>query len=127
LVVEEQWSDQAVEFWDSSYPVAASILAYPEGCAALAAARRGGRLTKKEHALALADFDDVFADLISVGVQDGLTHRAGGHAEDHGLRGYDAVHLATALELGDEDVVMVTWDADLRRAAMEAGLGVVAG
>jgi predicted nucleic acid-binding protein len=83
-------------------------------------------LTQEDHALALADFDDVFADLRSVGVPDALTHRAGGHAEDLGLRGYDAVHLATAMELGDEDVVMVTWDADLREAARQMGLAVVA-
>jgi predicted nucleic acid-binding protein len=65
--------------------------------------------------------------LISVGVPDALTQRAGGHAEDLGLRGYDAVHLATAMEIGDEDVVMVTWDADLREAARQMGLAVVAG
>jgi predicted nucleic acid-binding protein len=38
------------------------------------------------------------------------------------LRGYDAVHLATALELGDEEVVLVTWDRDLTRAAERIGM-----
>jgi predicted nucleic acid-binding protein len=37
--------------------------------------------------------------------------------EDLGLRGYDAVHLATVLELGDEEVVLATWDRDLAQAA----------
>jgi predicted nucleic acid-binding protein len=72
----------------------------------------------------LGEFESLQPGLISIGVDDGLARRAGEHAEELGLRGYDAVHLATALDLGDEDVVMVTWDADLRRAAEEGGLGV---
>ena len=59
-----------------------------------------------------------------MGVDHELAVRAGQYAEDLGLRGYDSVHLATALELGDEEVVVVTWDRDLARAAEEVGLGV---
>jgi uncharacterized protein len=46
-----------------------------------------------------------------------LTHR-------HGLRGYDAVHLASALALTSTRIVLATWDADLRRAAVTEGLAV---
>lgn len=119
----ENGSDLAAELWNSVYPVAASTLAYPEGRAALAAAQRGGRLGAKEHARALADLEDIQRDLVSIGVDQDLAHRAGKLAEDFRLRGYDAVHLATALELGDENVVFVTWDGDLRRAAEQVGLG----
>lgn len=91
----------------------------------MAAARRGGRLTVEEHARALADFEDLHRELISVGVDDGLARRAGEYAEDLGLRGYEAVHLATALDVGDDEVALVTWDADLRRAAERMGLATV--
>jgi predicted nucleic acid-binding protein len=64
--------------------------------------------------------------VISVGVDDQLARGAGKLAEDLGLRGYDAVHLATALGLGDDDSVVVTWDEDLRRAAERVGLAVAA-
>jgi predicted nucleic acid-binding protein len=113
----------ASELWDGAYPAASSILSYPEGRAALAAARRQGRLGKVEHAKALVAFEELQEDLITVGVDSGLARRAGEHAEDLGLRGYDAVHLATALELGDEEVVLVTWDRDLAHAAEQVGLG----
>lgn len=113
----------ASELWDGAYPVASSILSYPEGRAALAAARRQGRLGEVEHARALVAFEELQEDLITVGVDSGLARRAGEHAEDLGLRGYDSVHLATALELGDEEVVLVTWDRDLARAAEQVGLG----
>lgn len=114
----------AARLWGSAYPAASSILAYPEGRAALAAARRLDRLGKKAHQEALAVFDDLFGELTAIGVDEGLATRAGEHAEDLGLRGYDAVHLATALELGDEEVVLVTWDRDLARAGERVGIGV---
>ena len=114
----------ASELWGSAYPAASSILAYPEGRAALAAARRLDRLGAVEHRRALADFEALYGDLATVGVDHELAVRAGQFAEDLGLRGYDSVHLATALELGDDEVVMVTWDRDLVRAAEEVGLGI---
>jgi uncharacterized protein len=114
----------AAELWGSTYPAASSILAYPEGRAALAAARRLDRLGEDAHKQALAAFDELYADLVTVGVDQEVARRAGAYAEDLGLRGYDAVHLATALELGDEEVVLVTWDRDLARATEQVGLGL---
>ena len=40
------------------------------------------------------------------------------------LRGYDAVHLATALAFGAEDTILATWDHDLSSAAGLSGLAV---
>ncbi len=114
----------AAKIWNSAHPAASSILAYPEGRAALAAARRLDRLGADEHHRALADFEELYAELATVGVDQELAIRAGEYAEDLSLRGYDSVHLATALELGDDEVVLVTWDRDLARAAEEIGLGV---
>lgn len=124
LVVVEDGSELAAELWGSAYPAASSILAYPEGRAALAAAQCQGRLDKKGHAQALAGFEELQSELVSVGVDADLARRAGEHAENLGLRGYDAVHLATALELGDEEVVVVTWDRDLADATDRVGLGL---
>ncbi len=114
----------AARLWGSAYLAASSMLAYPEGRAALAAARRMDRLAEEEHREALAAFEELYAELATVGVDQELAARAGGYAEDLGLRGYDAVHLATALELGDEEVVLVTWDRDLAQAAERVGLGI---
>ena len=124
LVVVEDGSDLAAELWSSAHPAASSILAYPEGRAALAAARRLGRLGEEDHREALAAFEALYPELTRVGVDQELAVRAGEHAEDLALRGYDAVHLATALELGDEEIVLVTWDRDLAQAAEQVGLGV---
>lgn len=49
--------------------------------------------------------------------------RDAGHLAEHfGLRGYDAVHLAAALAVNDDDVVLVTGDRELATAARAAGL-----
>lgn len=122
-MIIEEGSEAAAELWSRADPAAASILAYPEGRAALAAAKRGGRLTKAGHTQALRDFENLRNELISIGVDESLARRAGELAEEHRLRGYDAVHLATALEF-DDDVVLVTWDADLQLATKRAGLSV---
>lgn len=124
LVVVEDGSELAAALWNSGHPAASSILAYPEGRAALAAARRLDRLGADEHRKALAEFEDLYAELATVGVDQELAVRAGEYAEDLGLRGYDSVHLATALELGDDEVVFATWDRDLAWAAEKVGLGV---
>lgn len=114
----------ASSLWGVACPAASSILAYPEGRAALAAARRLDRLGEREHREALTAFEELYGELVAVGVDEELAARAGDHAEELGLRGYDAVHLTTALELGDEEVVLVTWDRDLAQAAERVGLGV---
>lgn len=72
----------ASELWDGAYPAASTILSYPEGRAALAAARRQGRLGEGEHTQALAVFEELQEDLITIGVDSGLARRAGKHAED---------------------------------------------
>ena len=51
-----------------------------------------------------------------------LARSAGELAEVHGLRAGDAVQLASALL--SRAPVLATWDAELRHAALEAGLAV---
>ena len=124
LVLDELGSDLALKLWSSSPRVASSMLAYPEGCAALAAASRSGRLDPALYKQSLQSFEKTFEQLFSIAVDERLALTAGERAATFGLRGADAVHLATALELGDEEVTFVTWDQDLANAAALAGLAV---
>jgi predicted nucleic acid-binding protein len=57
-----------------------------------------------------------------IGVDEALAREAGQLADDQGLRGYDAVHLACALALDGDETALVTWDVDLRQAADRLGL-----
>jgi predicted nucleic acid-binding protein len=120
-------SERAAELWSAGEPVASSILAYPEGRAALAAAERSDRLGEDAFARALAEFEEIQGELALIGIDEALARQAGELAEGLQLRGYDAVHLASALALQSDEVALVTWDADLHAAAEEVGLGVVDG
>jgi predicted nucleic acid-binding protein len=125
-VIVEAGSDLVAELWDAPLDVASSILSYPEARAALAAARRGGRLGAIAHGRAREEFEAVYGELLLIGVDGHLAVRAGQLAERLGLRGYDAVHLASALALA-ADVTFVSWDAQLRRAAAASGCAVAPG
>jgi predicted nucleic acid-binding protein len=60
-----------------------------------------------------------------IGLDDTLARAAGALAERHGLRGYDAVHLASASAIDDPDLVIATWDRDLAAAASATNRTVV--
>jgi uncharacterized protein len=109
--------------WDS-YPAACSVLAYPEARAALAAARRARRLTAHAHDRAVGELNALNAELVIVGVDEALARRAGELADERALRGYDAMHIASALALGPGETIFVTWDRDLSNAAVGADLAV---
>jgi predicted nucleic acid-binding protein len=111
------------ELWGTRLRAASSILCYPEGRAALAAARRGRRLSAAGYERAREEFESLQSELVLIGIDVSLTQRAGELAEEHELRGYDAVHLASALALG-ADITLVTWDGDLKRAAEQCGCAV---
>ena len=82
------------------------------------------RLTVSGYARASEDFEVVQSELMLVGIDQPLARRAGVLAAELGLRGYDAIHLATALALGPDTTTLVTWDRDLAHAAARTGCAV---
>lgn len=96
-------------------------LAYPEARASVAAAGRCGRIDLESHRLALDALEDVYAELRVVGIDEPLARHAGELAERHALRSYDAVHLACALAVDADDVLLATWDEALGDAALQTG------
>jgi predicted nucleic acid-binding protein len=126
-LLEEDGSPLADEVWSRSSLRIASCLVYPEARAALAAAERGDRIDERSRRLAVDDLDSACAAMVLIGVDWVLAQRAGEIAERHALRGYDAMHLAAALDSNAADLVLVTWDRDLARAASDVGVAVVPG
>jgi uncharacterized protein len=81
-------------------------------------------LTARAHDRAVAELDALNTELVIIGVDEALAQRAGELADERALRGYDAVHLASALALGAGETILVTWDRDLSNAAVRAGVAV---
>ena len=122
LVVEEEGSEEAGAIWDAADVVLTNRISYAEARAALAMARRLGRLTPAGLSHAKQALEERFRALLLVEVTDDLVRSAGDLAEVHGLRGYDAVHLASALTAESPNLVMGTWDQDLGKVARRMGL-----
>jgi uncharacterized protein len=124
LVVEEEGSETAAALWDRSDAVVTTRLAYAEGRAALAAARRMGRLSEQGHQAAKREFERVWRQLRLIELAELVVQAAGDLAEQLALRGSDAIHLASAVLASDREFVLVTWDRDLGAAALTLGLAV---
>ncbi|HXR98385.1 MAG TPA: type II toxin-antitoxin system VapC family toxin [Terriglobales bacterium] len=76
---------------------------------------------------AILQFERDWDYLTRVAVTEALVARAGQLAWKHGLRGYDAIQLAAALQYRDDmgdEVTMGTFDGNLGVAALHDGLAV---
>lgn len=124
LLVQEDGSDLAAELWDGCDAALASRLAYPEVCAALAAAGRNHDLSPDDLDTAEQAWEHYWASVRPVELTAAVERQAGQLARTHALRGADAVHLASALALADPDLVLAAWDRRLHVGAAMAGLHV---
>jgi predicted nucleic acid-binding protein len=124
LLAEEAGSDLAADLWDGCDAALSSRLAYPEVRAALAAAARNHDLDAEDHDAAEKAWDDYWAATRPVELTAAVSQRAGDLAHLHALSGADAVHLASALAIGDPDLVIAVWDRRLHAGAQSAGLRV---
>jgi predicted nucleic acid-binding protein len=125
LIVEEEGSDLAAELWDGCDVPVSSRLAYPEVRSALAAAGRDGRLDEAGQQEAEHVWEDFWSVTRAVELTEAVARHAGRLASNFALRGADALHLASLLALGVDDVVLAVWDIRLRAGAQAAGVSVV--
>lgn len=116
LLVAVPSSTRCLRLWNDATRVVSTRLLYPEACTALARAERMGRLTPAQHDAALAELDELIAEIDHVEVTMALTRAAGGLARTHDLRGSDAIHLAAAMSAADADMVFATGDPELAAA-----------
>lgn len=124
LLVEEPGAETAGRLWDEADHVVAVRLVYAEARAALAKARRLGRLEASQLPDVVAQLDRLYAQLDRLDIDEMLVRRAGDLADHFDLRGYDAVHLAGAERVSDGQTVLVSGDDELRTAATGMGIGV---
>lgn len=102
-----------------------ALVSRAEVAAALAKAVRVGALTREEATRCLRAFREEWLDLVRVQVTEFVIARADALAWEHSLRGYDAIHLATASvwqDLMGKSVTFATFDRHLWAAAQQAGL-----
>ncbi len=125
--VTEAGSAEVNDLTSGATAVATALVTRAEVAAAFARAVRVGVLDDVAGRRAQRRFSREWPDLMRVPVTEALVARAEAVAWAHGLRGYDAVQLASALTWQDalgQEIVLATFDRQLWEAAPEAGLRV---
>lgn len=123
--IVERGSRETIALSADSEMTATSIVSRAEVAAALAKAVRAGLVKNDVARNAQRRVAGDWPDLVRVPVTEALIERAEGLAWEHGLRGYDAVQLASALtwqESVGEAIVLATFDQQLWQAAKRVGL-----
>lgn len=103
---------------------ASSPITYPEVRAAFRALRQQKRITQRQYLQAVADFERDWPTVQTLEVNDALALLAGAIADQHLLRGCDAVHVATAVTFHamSQDIAFLTFDQQLEKRVMASGL-----
>ncbi len=125
LYVQEADSERVKDLVDQAKTAATSLVAYVEARAAFARRYREHAFSLDEYDRLVSDFDEDWREYLIVQLSQELVFRAGGLAEKHGLRGFDAIHLASALTLRDESsrrIIFSCADLKLQEASTAEGL-----
>ena len=107
--------------------VGTGLITRAEVSAALARLVRTGALRRQVAETILKVFRKHWLELTTIQLTEALVAEADSLAWEQDLRGYDAVHLASALSWQrglDSVVTLATFDADLWGAGQRVGLGV---
>jgi len=128
LYVSEAGSKELRAHTAKAKALAASVVAYPEARAAFARLKAQGISTAAKHQQRLAQLNLDWANLLRIELVPAVVRSAGDLAEVYGLRGFDSIHLASALWLQEKagmPLHFAVFDQRLRAAAEQAGLTVV--
>jgi predicted nucleic acid-binding protein len=123
LLAREPVSEELEFFMESSAGRYASLLTYVETRAALAARRRASARSRVRLGRTRTELEARWEEVDVVDFDALVARVAGLAAEQHRLRGADAIHLASAAVLGS-GVTMLSLDESLRRASLAVGLDV---
>lgn len=125
--VAERGSIETQELTAEAEAVATSIISRAEVAAALAKAVRVGILLAEGGRKAQDAFAADWPDYARLPITEALVSRAGSLAWEHGLRGYDAVHLASALmwqEAVGTQITLATFDQQLWQTGRKMAMTV---
>lgn len=128
LYVEETGSGKIREIVGGATVVSTSRVAYAEARAAFARKRREDGFSISTLRKIVEDLNRDWESYFVLEVTDGLIRYAGELAEKHLLRGFDSIHLASALNLKSKIGPVVHFssnDTKLNGAARKEGLPVL--
>jgi predicted nucleic acid-binding protein len=97
LYIDEPDSDEIRQLVELADVITTSVVAYPETRATFARRRRERLMTPAESKAAVRQLDADWRRLVTIPLSEELARDAGRLADAHGVRGFDAVHLAARI------------------------------
>jgi len=124
--VEEEGREVVFEAVEQAARLATSTVAYAEARAAFTRKEMRGDLRVAGRRQAVSDLNGEWRGFVRISVSNLVAYRAGEMAERYALRGFDAIHLASAARLGERfsDVHFLAFDARLVEAARGSSVPV---
>lgn len=126
--VLEPGSDQIGSHYSRAEMVGTAMITPPEMASALSRGVRMDKITADEASQAWNAFEEDYGMMYLVDISQPLISRASRLVWEYGLRGYDAVHLASYLTwkaaLGEE-ISLATFDVELWQAAKRLAIEVL--
>jgi predicted nucleic acid-binding protein len=123
--IAEKGSDLVNSWIGEADMVVTSILTRVEVVAAITRAQRMKIITPEDAQLAIRQFRAEWESYQRLPITESTVSRGDKLAWEHGLRGYDATHLASLLlwqEAIGQPVTLAAFDSQLLNAAMDEGL-----
>lgn len=126
LYINEAGRDIVASEVQAAEMIVTSTVTYAEACSTFARALREGRVQEDTHRRMAAALARDWTRFTTLSVVDTLARHAGVLARRHALRGFDAIHLASALYADGVfgNVRFLAFDVRLMTAAQNAGLTV---
>ena len=121
----EVGSAEAAATWDAADRRLSTRLLYVEARAALRVAVRERRFLARELDEVRAQLELLWDGVDPIEVDHAVVSRAGELADEHALRAYDAIHLASAEAVADDETWFVAADRALLEAAQNHGLATL--
>jgi predicted nucleic acid-binding protein len=122
---KERFSSEVISAWKSSLGISTSAVAYAELLAAVYRKASETQVKKSLFENVVSTFQQDWSSFIIVEVDNRLNETIHSVIANHGLRGFDAIHLASALTIGTavaDNFLFACYDESLRQAAMGEGL-----
>lgn len=124
----EEGSDTVVKLWRNSTDVATSSVAYAEAVAAFNRKKRTGDVTLEQLNGVINEFQEDWSSFVRVVVSEELNPIIDRLLKTHSLRGFDAIHLASAIFLHENletEISFISADAELNAACEAERIRVV--
>lgn len=128
LFVQEPHSDEVIRLYEDAPVIGTSVVAFAECMAAFERKYREKHLSVKDYDRVLQNLTKVFSQLVTVSVSSELNDIIIKLVKKYSLRGFDAIHLASALILkktGIIDIKFVCFDQQLNTSAESENLDVL--